>query len=240
MSIPNIYGFNKTSEAGIKVFAPSIFIQGCNFQCPFCFNAILAKSQLKKKDVIPLDVVDKFVDEEKPEMIMISGGEPFMLKNIGELIDHFIAKGLKIGISTHGVFPDRLVKVLPKLNYVALDLKSSDQEVYEFLDLINGNNSMVKSMVSKCVLDEQIKSRDDFDFEVRTTLYPPYVTMNTIEELGKQMEDDCRWVLQQYRPTKYLYDMVSTNGVTPYTHDELNGLLDKAREYTKEAQLRYV
>ena len=73
-------------------------------------------------------------------MIMISGGEHLMLKNLVELIDHFRDKGLKIGLSTHGIYPDRLKTLLPKLDYVALDIKSDDPKVYEFLDLIKNND----------------------------------------------------------------------------------------------------
>jgi pyruvate formate lyase activating enzyme len=240
MSLPKIYGFNKTSEAGVKVFAPSIFIQGCNFQCPFCFNAVLAKSQMKKKDIVPIEAVDRFIEREKPEMIMISGGEPFMLKNIGELMDHFLEKGLKIGISTHGVFPSRLKELLNKISYVALDIKSSDPKVYEFLDLISDNNSLVKTFVSKSILENKRVSDPDFDFELRTTLYPPYVNKETIRAIGSLIENDTRWVLQQYRPTKGLYSMSLTKGVEPYTYEELQELLQLARLYTKEAHLRYV
>jgi len=240
MSMPKIYGFNKTSESGTKVFAPSIFIQGCNFQCPFCFNAVLAKSKMKKEDIIPLDVVDRFVDKEKPEMIMISGGEPFMLKNIVELIDHFIDKGLKIGISTHGVFPDRLRILLPKISYVALDIKSSNPEVYSFLDLISNNNSFVKALVSKALLEDRKEINDNFDFEIRTTLYPEYIDERAINTIGRTIKNNNRWVLQQYRPTKFLYDMSVTQGVEPYTHEELQELLTIARKHTKEAHLRYV
>ena len=61
MKIPKIYGFNKTSEAGVKVFAPSIFVQGCNFKCPFCFNSKLSKSEMSSKDEITLSKIDDFI-----------------------------------------------------------------------------------------------------------------------------------------------------------------------------------
>jgi pyruvate formate lyase activating enzyme len=240
MSIPKIYGFNKTSEAGIKVFAPSVFIQGCNLQCPFCFNSVLAKSQMKKEDEVPLDVVDKFIDEHNPEMIMISGGEPLMLKNIEKLMDHFIDQGLMIGLSTHGIFSDRVYKILPKINYVALDIKSANPKVYKFLDLIKDNNSFGNVLLSHGLLKDQKERRDDFDYEVRTTLYPPYVNLESIHKLGRNMDQGERWILQQYRPTKRLYDMEATRNVEPYDWDTLQEMLEAARTYTKEAHLRYV
>ena len=80
MPLPNIYGFNKTSEAGFNVFAPSVFVQGCNYQCPFCFNARLAKSEMRKDQIIPIETIEAFIGSDKPEMVMISGGEPLMLR----------------------------------------------------------------------------------------------------------------------------------------------------------------
>jgi len=241
MSIPKIYGFNKTSEAGVKVFAPSVFIQGCNLQCPFCFNSVLAKSQMKKEDEVPLSKVDNFIKDHKPEMIMISGGEPLMLKNLEDLVDHFRIQRLKIGLSTHGIFSDRLFDLLPKLDYVALDVKSSNHETYKFLDLINDNNSFAKVKTShQYIRDHKAMMGYKFDYEVRTTLYPPYVNMQTIHDLGQIMNKKERWVLQQYRPTKKLYDMKVTKGVEPYDWDTLQEMLAVARTYTKEAHLRYV
>ena len=240
MSIPKVFGFNKTSEAGVNVFAPSVFVQGCNLQCPFCFNSTLAKSKMRDKDEVSLDMIDKFIRDEKPSMIMISGGEALMLKNIEELMDHFISQGLKIGLSTHGIFSDRLRYLIGKVGYVALDIKSSDPKVYQFLDLINDNNSFEKVRESHDILRKEQRGRDDFDYEVRTTLYPPYVTKQTIHDIGSTIKDGERWILQQYRPTKRLYDMTATNGVVPYDHEELQEILQIAKTYTKEANLRYV
>ena len=240
MSIPKIYGFNKTSEAGVNVFAPSVFVQGCNLQCPFCFNSTLAKSKMRDKDEVPLHVVDQFIRDENPSMIMISGGEALMLKNIEELMDHFIKQGLKIGLSTHGIFSSRLRHLVSKVAYVALDIKSSDPSVYKFLDLIQDNDSYKKVQESHELLRAHKFSRIDFDYEVRTTLYPPYVTKQTIHDIGEMIKDGERWILQQYRPTKRLYDMTATNGVIPYDHDTLQDILSIAKSYTKDANLRYV
>lgn len=238
--IPKIYGFNKTSEAGLNVFSPSVFVQGCNLQCPFCFNSVLAKSKMKEKDVISLDIVDSFLDEEKPDMVMISGGEPLMLKNLVELVDHFTSKGLKIGLSTHGIFNNALKNLLPRLHYVAMDIKSSDPKVYKDLDLIPDNDSFNNMLDSKEALFQNKKSRSDFDYEVRTSLYPVYVNINTIHEIGKFISNEERWVLQQYRPTKNLYNMELTKNIKPYDFDELQLILEAARKYTKDSYLRYV
>jgi len=239
-TIPKIYGFNKTSEAGMNVFAPSIFVQGCNLKCAFCFNASLAKSQLRRDDEIDLEVVKKHVIDNKCEMVMISGGEPTMTKNLIHLIHEFTNLGCKIGLSTHGIFHDRVKKLLPELAYVSLDIKSSRQDTYNEIDMIPDNDSFQKVLMTKRSLAEEKAKRPEFTYEVRTTLYPAFINRQSIEDIGKTIVNDETWVLQQYRPTKFLYDMTATKGIEPYDYDELKELAKIARKYTKNVFLRYV
>jgi len=239
MHYPKIYGFNKTSEAGVKVFAPSIFLQGCNFKCPFCFNSSLAKSKMKDHHEIPLKIIDDFILEHHPDMIMISGGEAMVNNGLQNLMHHFRSMGLKIGLSTNGVLWDRFIKIMHLVNYVAMDIKSADPETYE---IFAPKGALNKVRITHGILRDNKRTKGEslFDYEVRTTLYPPYVNFNTIHQIGQMMEDNERWVLQQYRPTVRLYDMEATKGIEPYDFETLQRMLTIARTYTKGAQLRYV
>jgi pyruvate formate lyase activating enzyme len=239
-TIPKIYGFNKTSEAGMNVFAPSIFLQGCNLKCSFCFNAALAKSQMRKDDEVDLQLVKDHLVENSCEMIMISGGEPTMHKHLIYLIREFTSMGVKIGMSTHGIFHDRVKALLPELSYVALDIKSSSQQTYSDMDMIPDNNSFQKVLMTKRLLTAERKKRPDFTYEVRTTLYPDFVDRQSIHDIGKSLEKDDVWVLQQYRPTPYLYDMTATKDIDPYEFEELKEIVRIARSYTNKVFLRYV
>ena len=57
MNLPPIKGFNKTSEIGVDIFSPSIFLGYCNFSCHYCMNGPLAK------DIIQSNVNIKEVEE---------------------------------------------------------------------------------------------------------------------------------------------------------------------------------
>lgn len=240
LKLPSIYGFNKTSEAGGNVFTPSIFVQGCNLRCPFCFNSMLAKSKMKKEDVVSIEEVNNFILENECDMIIISGGEPLMIKNIENLINHFKSIGCRVGLSTHGIFHDRLKSVISELSYVAMDIKSSDKKIYNFLNLIKDSNSFENVLKSKEILINEKNMRDDFNYEIRTSLYPPYVSYQTIKELSELIDENEKWILQQYRPTKTLYDMEATKNVEPYSFDELQEILAIAKEKVKNVSIRYV
>lgn len=172
-----------------------------------------------------------------------------MIKSLESLMDHFLDLGLKIGLSTHGGYPDRLEALLPKISYVSMDVKSPDPIVYDKLDLIKNNDTYNKMLESKKLLRlEGLKSnrRDGFEYEVRTTLYPPYIGFKELRELGELIGEggdlfkNERWILQQYRPTKYMYDMEATKNVEAYDYETLVKMLKVAQEYTTNVHLRYV
>ena len=60
INLPNIYGFNKTSDAGPDVFAYSIFLGGCNLRCPYCMNSKLVTS-LEEVSTIEFDIIKKSI-----------------------------------------------------------------------------------------------------------------------------------------------------------------------------------
>jgi len=236
MKIPTIYGFNKCSDAGLDTFAPSVFVHGCNMRCPYCMNKQLVNDYISEDRLVPIDDVKKYISENKPELIMISGGEPTYSERLSGLIEKIRSWGCKVGISTNGVYSESLRSILPLLNYVALDIKTSSDKIYQDI----GNKAgIVPIIVSKSLLTDAKTKRADFDFEIRTTLYPPFIDKTSLTEIGMLMRGDERWVLQQFRKTDDMLDYRAKE-VRPYNNDELKELLDTAKIYTSKVELRYV
>ena len=152
---PEIMGFNKTSEAGFNLFATSIFLFGCNLRCPYCVNGriVVVKPEDWEKPVktIDLEVIKKHVLETRTEWVMISGGEPTFtpLDKLNNLIDEIRSWGCKIGISTNGTRPEIIEQILPKLNYVALDIKAYGTAAYAALDIKFRGTSWSRTMNTK-------------------------------------------------------------------------------------------
>ena len=73
MSLPDIYGFNKSSEAGQNEFAASLFLLGCNLRCPYCMNKKLVSEEMwepgKPLSTIPWNTVKDqikiYLDQKK-------------------------------------------------------------------------------------------------------------------------------------------------------------------------------
>lgn len=231
-----IYGFNKTSEAGIDVFAPTIFLAGCNLKCPYCMNAKLVKMEgLNKVDI---EVVKKYVSEEKCEWLNISGGEPTItdITLLINLLEEIKSWGCKIGISTNGSKPETLRQMISYLNYVALDIKCIRAcDCIKIADI----NYIINTLRSQSIIMDIKNIRDDFDYEIRTTLFPPFIDKESLSEIGVVIRKKDKWVLQQFRHSQNALDDSSKN-IQPYTDEEVKELIAIAKKYCNNVRLRYV
>ena len=57
--LPVIRAFNESSEIGRNVFAPCIFLEGCNLRCPYCMNAKLAQKDYTEK--VDINYIKEYV-----------------------------------------------------------------------------------------------------------------------------------------------------------------------------------
>ena len=237
MNMPNIYGFNKCSEIGIDTFAPSIFLGGCNLRCPYCMNSKLISSQPDIK-TIDLGIVKQYVEKEKCEWLMISGGEPTctQIGPLFKLLEEIKSWGCKIGMSTNGTNPEILKSIISYLSYVAMDIKASDNEDLESIGNKETSFDVIRSHI---ILLQTDKDREDFTFEVRTTLYPPYIKEEQVRNIGQMLNKKEKWVFQQFRHAKKMFDPECAN-IKPYTLEEVQVLVEIAKEYTEGVELRYV
>jgi len=240
MDIPPIYGFNECSEMGNDIFAPSVFVGGCNLRCPYCMNSKL----IQPKDAPQVDVntIIDYILKNNREWVVISGGEPtcMRLQLLVNLCNMFKGFGCKVGLSTNGTNADDFNAILPYVNYVALDIKSNKNNVYYDIAQIDWSSSPFIDVIrSQSMLRDTKRDRDDFDYEIRTTLYPKYIDKKAIKGIGSILRSDEKWVLQQFRHAKGMYAKEAYD-VEPYSEDKLKELLKIAQKFSSEVQLRYV
>jgi len=236
VNFPVIRAFNEFCEMGQDVFSPSIFLENCNLRCPYCMNAKLVLGKIDK--IISIETIKQYVIENRSEWLMISGGEPTISneEHLLNLLNEIKSWNCKIGMSTNGTLPNKLKSILPNLNYVALDIKSSSNDIYKAIGSLDG---FTNAITSKSILNEARQKRQDFDYEIRTTLYSPFIDINNLKEIASVMKKDERWVLQQYRLAKNMLD-ASANNVMPYDNDNLNEFLSIAKQFVDDVSIRYV
>ncbi|MEM5829476.1 MAG: radical SAM protein [Candidatus Aenigmatarchaeota archaeon] len=134
-------GENRFSEKILqKLYDEASFIMinvtsRCNLNCPICC-AELAPNYFPRRDY-PLEDILKFIAKQKSKMILISGGEPTVRKDLPKIIEAIVKSGNVPLLYTNGLMltDRRYVRKLKRsgLRLVCLSFDGFDDFVYQTL-----------------------------------------------------------------------------------------------------------
>ncbi|MDY6905319.1 MAG: anaerobic ribonucleoside-triphosphate reductase activating protein [Thermodesulfobacteriota bacterium] len=175
-----------------------LFLAGCNFRCPYCHNPDLIQPVES-----PLMTVDGFFEFLSPRKgfldgVSITGGEPCINKDIGDLCRAIKDEGLTVKLDTNGSMPDALNGLIEQglVDYVAMDVKT---EPAQYVALTRS------SVDPDTVLDSiRIIRGAGIDYEFRTTCARPYVDETVIGKIADLIEGAPLYVLQKCRRERML------------------------------------
>jgi pyruvate formate lyase activating enzyme len=191
-----------------------VFIGGCNLRCPFCYNLDLVLPKLLEK--IPDIPENKIIDELKKRKgfidgVSFTGGEPLLWPGLTDFLKR-IKEEVKIDIKidTNGMLPDGLKGVLPFVDYISMDIKSSPKKY----PIATGNNTEFEKVEESI---EAIKGTEDYEF--RTTMVPGIVDKDDLKKICRKIKKVKKYVLQGFRNTKTLSSEFS--GKAPYEREYL-------------------
>ncbi len=108
--------------------AAVVFCQGCPWRCRYCHNGHLIPAQAA--DLIPWGDVMAFLQRRRGllDAVVFSGGEPTLQAALPDGLAEVRAMGYKTGLHTAGPYPERLVRALPHLDWVGLDIKALPED----------------------------------------------------------------------------------------------------------------
>ncbi|MFA5346109.1 MAG: anaerobic ribonucleoside-triphosphate reductase activating protein [Candidatus Omnitrophota bacterium] len=111
--------------------AAVIFTQGCNFRCPYCHNPQLVYPELFT-DPVSFESIFDFLKERRGLLdgVVFCGGEPTLQEDLLEIICKVRSLGYAVKLDTNGSNPDILAKVLPYIDYAAMDIKAPFGDAY--------------------------------------------------------------------------------------------------------------
>ena len=91
-----------------------IFMQGCPWRCPFCYNQSLQNPHIDGN--AGWDNLINLLEHRKGivDAVVFSGGEPLMQDNLPQAMSAVKNMGYEIGLHTGGYRPEALQKVLEK------------------------------------------------------------------------------------------------------------------------------
>lgn len=174
--------------------AAVVFFRGCNMNCPFCYNHDLVKNPEKYEKLEPDWVLHEL--ERRKSFIdgaVLTGGEP-TLYDLEEFITKIKDLGLLVKLDSNGLNPNALEKLLPLVDYVAMDVKAAQHRYKE----ATGTDLDI-SKIKKSI---ELLKKSTTPYELRTTVVPDFIPEEDFPELVKLVEGAERYFIQQYRPIK--------------------------------------
>ena len=160
--------------------ACTVFLQGCNFRCPFCHNSGLLDAA--ESDAIPVETLLDFLKKRQGILdgVCITGGEPTLQADLPDLLRQIKALGYAIKLDTNGNRPD-VVKALADENlidYVAMDIKNSPDGY--------GKTAGVPGLpLGKLEETMQFLLNGTVDYEFRTTVVAEFHDDDSIAAMGQ-------------------------------------------------------
>lgn len=223
----NIAGLQKTTLLDYpgKV-ACTVFLQGCNFRCPFCQNGEIlggGEGDISEEEFFA------FLKKRKGILdgVCVSGGEP-LLQDVAPFLRAIKELGYSVKLDTNGAFPKKLKQLCAAglVDFVAMDVKNSPQNY---------------SKTAGCAVDlSAIEESAAFllegtlGYEFRTTVVKELHTGGDFVRIGQWLRGANRYILQTFRDS----DTVLKKGLTPCSEAQMQAFKQLVKPFIPNVLIR--
>ena len=160
--------------------ACTVFLQGCNFRCPFCHN-----SDLLPRSGEPLMTVEAFLQflakrQGLLDGVCVSGGEPTLQSDLEDLLRQIKSMGYAVKLDTNGSRPEVLKKLVREklVDYVAMDVKNGPTAYGATVGLDSYRLEAVEESLRFLI-------SGPVDYELRTTVVAQFHDDASILQMGR-------------------------------------------------------
>lgn len=180
----------------------TVFLQGCPFNCDFCFNwqfiDSTVKGEIEWDDVLTL----LLKRQGKLDAVVFSGGEPLRQRDTTRAIRQVKDLGFQVGLHTEGAYLNRLIGALTLVDWVGYDVKARAEDYREVVHADAGAAAWQG-------LDRLVAS--GVDYEIRTTTHPGSPQERHFEELVDR--------LRSHGVRNYALQKAVSTGARAFTYD---------------------
>ena len=208
--------------------ACTVFLQGCNFRCPFCHNSGLLSGN--EPDLMTAEELLDFLKKRQGILdgVCITGGEPTLQPGLPDLLKAIKAMGYAVKLDTNGSRPEIMKQLVADglVDYVAMDIKNSPARYGE---TCGGIDILPQVKQSAALLME-----GQVDYEFRTTLVRPLHCADDLAAIGQWLQGAKRYFLQQFIDSG---DLIGT-GLSAFSAEEMEVMRQAVLPYIENTALR--
>jgi pyruvate formate lyase activating enzyme len=177
--------------------AAVFFVSGCNFRCGFCHNPELLHRRRECISWERLSSVCRGFKDNWVDGAVLMGGEPTTAPELPEVIRRFREGGWAVKLDTNGSIPEMIEKCLPRLDYVAMDVKAGPSGYAR----LTGFKNVAAIRESIAMIKAGAR-----DYEFRTTVVDSFHTDQQMLEIADLIRGARRYVLQPFVPRETIAD----------------------------------
>ena len=215
--------------------ACTVFLQGCNFRCPFCHNSDLLGGEGPQS--ISQEELLAFLKKRVGLLdgVCITGGEPTLQKDLPQLLKSIKELGYLVKLDTNGSRPGMLRQLVEDgvVDYVAMDIKNCPQLYGQTAGVENMDLSAVEESMAYLLSGK-------VDYEFRTTVMEQLHTVEAMEAVGRwlqRLDPDHkaeRFFLQPYVDR----ESVLFSGFCPPSRENLGEMVEKLTPFVNQVSIR--
>lgn len=209
--------------------ACTVFLEGCNFRCPFCHNSQLV--DFCSSDELSEEEFFTFLSKRSGLLdgVCVSGGEPLLTDEVFEFLRKIKDMGFSLKLDTNGSFPKRLARAVDEglCDYVAMDIKNSPEKY----GLTAGCTGISFETVRESI--EFLKS-SGIPHEFRTTVVKDFHTAEDVSEIARIVGSEEKFFIQPFRDG----ETVLCQGLMEFEKEEIGLMLEAAIEFAPKTEVR--
>ncbi len=169
-----------------------VFLQGCPWRCRYCHNPHLQPRAGAQS--VSWAAIMRFLERRAGllDAVVFRGGEPTVQRGLERSMGEVRNLGYKIGLHTAGMYPGRLKRLLPLLDWVGMDIKAP-AETY-------GKITGVHSCAGKAWTSAALLVKSGVACEFRTTVHPALLGDDDIRNIARRLAG---WGARHYTVQKF-------------------------------------
>ena len=164
--------------------ACTLFLNGCNFRCPYCHNAELLDGHIE-----PLMSREEFLSFLRRRVglldgVCVSGGEPTLSAGLKDLLREIKAMGYAVKLDTNGSRPAVLRELVAEglVDCVAMDIKNAPDKYTATCGLPKMDLAPIEESI-------RFLLAGNVDFEFRTTVVQELHTPQDMVKMGRWLTE---------------------------------------------------